>query len=221
MTIRIILLSSLLLAVSIGSSSGQGNRLAFSIKAGPSYTGLSQNPAKAYLRKGSFKWAFHAGVFLKIPSSKVFSIQPELIYSAQGQKTEYVLSGYQQKTEVILQYLSMPLMINVRGINIQGTQNINIQAGVQYGYLLAGDEPFDYPVYKQKFATHDFSICGGFSVDFTDNISFGARYVYGLTDINYLDPTNVILGSISPGAVFPSPEKEKNRGFQVFVSYSF
>jgi hypothetical protein len=210
----------IVLLFAVVKSNGQENRLAFGIKAGPSYTGLSENPAMEYLRKGTFKWAFHGGVFLRLPLSKYFSIQPELNYSGQGQKTEYVYSGYRQQTEVTLQYITVPLLINVKGINIQGTKNINIQVGAQYGYLLSGDEPFDYPQNKQMFASHDFSLCGGLSVNFTDNVSFGARYTHGLTDINYLNPLNIAFFSIGPYN-FPPFEAEKNRIFQVFVSYLF
>jgi hypothetical protein len=218
--IRAIVLAVLVLFLVIAKSNGQENRFAFGIKAGPNYASLSENPGKSYLRKGTFKWAFHGGVFIKIPLSKYFSLQPELNYSAQGQKTEYVRWGYEQKTEVTLQYITVPLMVNVRGLNIQGTQNIDIQVGAQYGYLLSGTEPFDYPVNKQAFATHDFSICGGFLINLIDNVSFGARYVYGLTDVNYLDPINVGLGSTTT-AFFPPIKKEQNRVFQVFISYSF
>jgi hypothetical protein len=68
------------------------------------------------------------------------------------------------------------------------------------------------------FTTHDFSLCGGVSVNLTDDIIIGARYIHGLTDINYLSP---LATFISGPYVSPPLEKEKNRIFQVFVSYSF
>jgi|688.fasta_scaffold355897_2 hypothetical protein len=214
-------LAILVLFLTILKSNSQENRIAFGIKAGPSYTGLSQNPAMADIRQGSFKWAFHAGVFMKIPLSKTFSIVPEVNYSAQGQKTDYIFWSRPQKTEVTLNYLTMPLMIDIKGINIEGTRNVNIQVGGQYGYLLFGDEPFDRPGdpnYKPMFTTHDFSLCVGFSASLTDNISIGARYIHGLTDINYKSP--LLIFTVGPNTQSPV-EKEKNRALQVFASYSF
>ena len=97
-------LALFVLFFAVVKSNGQENRLAFGIKAGPSYAGLSQNPAMGAVRKGSFKWAFHGGVFLKIPLSRYISIQPEVNYSAQGQNTDYIWWSKPQKTEVTLQY---------------------------------------------------------------------------------------------------------------------
>lgn len=219
---RLALLSALALFFFVTNSSGQENRLAFGIKAGPNYAGLSQNPALADIRQGSFKWAFHGGVFMKIPLSKNFSIIPELNYSAQGQKTDYIFWSRPQKTEVTLNYFSLPLMIEIKGINIEGASNINIQVGGQYGYLLRGDEPFDTPsssTYKPMFTSNDFSLCGGFSFNIDYNFSIGGRYVHGLTDVNYLNP--LLIFYVGPPYTPPPVEKEKNRVFQVFVSYSF
>jgi hypothetical protein len=78
--------------------------------------------------------SFHAGGFVNVPISDKFSIQPELLYSAQGENGKSI--------DVTLQndYINLPVMDKFYVSN-----NFTIEAGPQIGLLLSA---------KIKYAGH-------------------------------------------------------------------
>jgi hypothetical protein len=83
----------------------------------------------------NMKVGVNIGLFSKIPLTRSFSIQPELLYSNKGSKLTYdnVLAG-QGEYRFNLNYVEMPVLAVV---NL--TKNINIHAGPYVSYLTSAN----------------------------------------------------------------------------------
>ena len=182
----------------------------FGIKGGINLTNLySDNFSDNHLKAG-----FNAGVFSKIPVTQGFSIQPELLYSLKGSKTDYnnfVQGSGQYRFN--LGYLELPLLAVV---NL--TKNFSIHAG-GYGAYLTNANIKDVnnngtiknitDLNADNFNRWDFGLAGGVGFDI-ENFMIGARYNYGLTNIGKSgNASGDVLGS------------SKNNGLAVYVGFGF
>jgi len=182
----------------------------FGIKAGLNLTNLhSDDFANDHLKAG-----FIAGVFSKIPVTPGFSIQPELLYSVKGSKSDYnnVVQGSGQY-RFNLGYIELPLLAVV---NL--TKNFNIHAGGYAAYLTnvnvkdvnsQGNVNGITEENADNFNRWDFGLAGGIGFDI-ENFMMGARYNYGLTNIGKSGNTSGdVLGSA------------KNYGLSIYVGFGF
>ncbi len=139
----------------------------------------------------SSKVGFQAGAFAEFKLSDKFAIQPELLYSTQGAKIEYSESeyDYNYNSKVRLGYLNIPVMAKFYIID-----KLSVEAGPQIGFLLSakskyeetnGNEHYsETENVKDGFKSVDFGVNFGAAYDFTENLSLGARYNLGLTNIS-------------------------------------
>lgn len=94
-----------------------------------------------YDNNEKIKAGFHTGVFANIPVSYKFSIQPELLFSQLGSKSDYnyrTSSGNYRITQhydysTILNYLSLPVMVQYNIL-----PQLYVEAAPEFGYLLGG-----------------------------------------------------------------------------------
>lgn len=135
--------------------------------------------------------SFNVGVLTEIPISEKFSFQPELMYFGQGY-------NYNDNT-ISLNYLSIPVIGKYYLI-----KGLNLVAGPQIGFLLYAKN--DKASTKDLYNSVDFGINFGVGYKLDNGINFGARYIYGLTNINNVE-----------GIV----DKNKNVGFQLSIGYFF
>lgn len=161
---------------------------------------------------------FQIGGFAEIKLSEKFSFQPELMYSAQGGNQEYSEDFgdgdfFKAESELKLAYLNIPLMAKY-----YATPKLSFEFGPQIGFLLSAKnegtftETFEGETFSEsgsedvkEFANSvDFGLNLGAGYDFTENISAGLRYNFGLTDI-YKE----------------SDDSVKNGVFSVSVGYKF
>jgi hypothetical protein len=182
----------------------------FGIKGGLNLTNLhSDDFANDHLKAG-----FNVGIFSKIPVTPGFSIQPELLYSLKGSKSDYnnALQGSGQY-RFNLGYIELPLLAVV---NL--TKNFNIHAGGYGAYLTnvnikdvnnQGNVNGITEVNADNFNRWDFGLAGGIGFDI-ENFMMGARYNYGLTNIGKSGNTSGnVLGSA------------KNYGLSIYVGFGF
>lgn len=139
---------------------------------------------------------FHAGGFVEIKLMDKFAIQPELMYSTQGAKSEYTFSesGFVVDAEekVKLGYINLPIMAKYFV-----APGFTIEAGPQVGFLLSAKNEYDYSAsgfgmtesesgendIKDDTESIDFGFNVGAGYEFTENIFVQARYNFGLTNI--------------------------------------
>lgn len=129
---------------------------------------------------------FNAGLFVKMPVAKSFSIQPELYYITKGSEVSYNNLFATGNARFRLSYLEMPVLL-VWNIN----SNFNIHGGPCLAYLLNGavsntsSAPlfdFEKNIDINDYNKMDASIAVGAAIDIR-KISIGVRYNYGVSTI--------------------------------------
>ncbi len=182
----------------------------FGIKAGLNLTNLYiTNASDEHLKAG-----FNAGVFAKLPGTRGFSIQPELLYSVKGAKDDYnnFVEGsgeYQFNTG----YIEMPVLAVVNlarnfNLHLGGYAAYMVSANVQDVHsngTITGATDLD----ANNFQRWDFGLVGGLGFDI-ENFTIGARYNYGLQNIG---KAGTLSGDLT--------EHSKNAGFSLYLGFGF
>jgi len=182
----------------------------FGIKGGFDLTTLySSDVSTNHMKAG-----FDAGVFAKLPVTRGFSIQPELLYSLKGAKSTY--SNFIQGSgeyRFNLGYIQLPVLAVV---NL--APNFNLHLGGYAAYLVNsnikdvnnnGDIVSATELNTGDFNRWDFGLAGGAAFDI-ENFTIGARYNYGLSEIG---KSGSVSGDLTKGM--------KNAGFSFYVGFGF
>lgn len=189
----------------------------FGVKAGINLANLEIKDDVSAAAGANFnsKTSLHAGIFYNIPITRMFRIQPEVVYSIQGAKTSAISSSDANLAgtkEIDLHYVQVPLMFQ-----LMTPGGFQIEAGPQVGFLssanadrTAGDQVnLKDRNYIKKV---DFALGGG--VGYITRIGLGihAKYTYGFTNIwnNEESP----LGT-------PPVLDSRNRVVQIGLHYAF
>jgi len=209
-----VLLTAALLAVVVSASAQEqetatdaGLKAKFGIKGGLNLTTLySSDVSTSHMKAG-----FNAGVFAKLPVTRGFSIQPELLYSLKGAKSTY--DNFVQGSgeyRFNLGYLELPVLAVV---NL--TPNFNLQAGGYAAYLTNaniknvnsnGNVEGATDLNVNNFNRWDYGLAGGLGFDI-EHVTLGARYNYGLSKIGKSD------NQFTQGM--------KNAGFSFYIGFGF
>ena len=171
------------------------------IKAGINYSNVYSESGDGYVADG--KVGFAGGVFVSIPLNELVGIQPELLYSQKGFKTE----GTFFDGEITSSYLDLPILLQIKP-----TENISLLAGPQFSYLLStkyelnGFSAIDEEDLDDNNNRATLGISAG--VDFTvQNFLISARGSWDLSKVNKDNSTSDI--------------NYKNQLFQVTLGYRF
>jgi len=185
------------------------NAQEFGVKAG-----LNLANGAGDVEDADMKLGLHIGGFAEFMLSESFAFQPELLYSMQGYKFEEseefmgVSVNYEEKIK--LNYINVPLIFKY-----YATESLAIEAGPQVGFLMSANAEFeasgggesesDDIDIKEAYKSLDYGLNVGLSYTLDMGVMFGARYYYGLADI---DDTS-------------DDFDEKNSVIQVSVGYKF
>jgi Outer membrane protein beta-barrel domain len=165
----------------------------FGLKAGLNSYALSSN-----VDDKSFISAPHFGAFAQIQITELFSVQPELVYSKQG--NGYETNGV--KESINLGYMNIPIMLQ-----LNTKKGFSFEAGPELGFLISAKYKEDGTVkkdVKQLFKSTNLSLGLGLLYRTKIGVGFGFRYNIGLTNIS--TEANVV---------------SKSTGGQLGVSYKF
>ncbi|WP_160137738.1 porin family protein [Chryseobacterium sp. c4a] len=182
--------------------------VAFGVKGGMNVSSLSKNNG---LDDQKSKIGFNAGVFANIPVATSLSIQPEVLYSQYGNKSDYTLAGTKYSASTKLDYITVPVMFQYNAL-----PNLYLEAGPEFGFMVSAKNKFKNESsgqssttdnFKDNLNTFNFGIGLGAGYYFTPNLGITARYVAGLTDIAKDRPS----GS----------DAVRNNVFQVGLAYKF
>jgi len=213
--------------------------LKFGAKAGVNFANLTMD----YSGEGDFsednamKIGFHVGGLVEIKFSEKFALQPELLFSTQGTKTESsendgdgFVSSYEATTN--LAYVNIPIMVKFYPI-----PSLYIEAGPQVGFLVSAKEKAEgsatYTTFdgegnpitvtesfetdedvKDFYKSIDFGINVGVGYEFTENLGANVRYNLGLSDIS---ETPDEFDDFGFGDLF----KTRNQVIQLSLAYKF
>lgn len=146
---------------------GSDSNISFGVKAGLNIaTVTNQDNTKSLI-------GFHVGGLVEFKIDDKFSVQPELMYSAQGTKFD---GG-----KLNLDYINVPIMAKYYIVDA-----FSIEAGPQIGFLMSAKAKADSGEsvdVKDQTKSIDFGLDFGAGYKFTENIFAGVRYELGLTQL--------------------------------------
>lgn len=172
-------------------------QLKFGPKAGVNFANLSG------VDNTEMKTGFHVGAVAEINFNEKFSIQPEVIYSAQGAKG--MLNNIEGKAN--LDYINIPILAKYYIVD-----GFSVEAGPQVGFLVKAEGKGTVnnvsvtTDVKDNFKSTDFGLGFGLAYDLPVGMFVNARYNLGLSDIR---------NNTSSGDAI------KNNVIQVGIGYKF
>lgn len=195
-----------MLAVGLVFGFANAQKIQYGVKAGLSAETLIGNLAG--LGNFNSKLGYTLGGFAEYKFAEKFSLQPEVLYSKLGAKSDDVINinrkDYVIKGDLDLFYINIPIMIKYYIID-----KISLEFGPQIGFLsdVNSDGTINgtaYEVGKENFEKVDVGIDIGAGYCFTKHVSAGARYNYGVTNIQKLSNSKLInsVASLTLGYTF-------------------
>ena len=176
-----------------------GQKISFGLKGGANFNTLKNSKSGGTDYKTLV--GFNAGALAHIHLAEQLALQPEVYYSLQGAKYNFL----NQEGKVKLGYINVPVMVQYMFDN-----GFRLQAGPQIGFLINAENRIggtDTDI-KSSLNSVDFGATAGVSyVHPSSGLGIDARYNLGLNDIN----DNNSSGS----------NKTYNRGAQVGIFYVF
>ena len=197
-----------------GVASGQV-QLAIGLKGGLNFASLNTNSSI----KSNYgnRTGYHGGAYVMFKFTKV-AIQPEIIFSRQGQTFTFNSKDYNSNYD----YVNIPIMIK-----FYLAAGFNLQAGPQFGFLASSKGAVinnfnsSNPSVstgqdlKNFMKSSDVSIGVGFGWDLPLGLNVGARYNIGLSDINKYTGNQAPPNQVSSLGT----SQAKNQVIQVSVGY--
>lgn len=187
---KVILSAIALFTIGIASS----QELKFGVKAGAN---LSTLTGDAVSDDVSMKAGFHAGGLLEIKFTDKIALQPELLFSLQGAKTEdtETIGGvtYHDESKVNLSYINVPVMLKFYPVG-----SFFLEGGPQVGFLVSAKSKDESTAtapdntittestetdIKDQLKGVDVAFNFGLGYDFTPNFFANARYSLGLSNV--------------------------------------
>lgn len=157
------------------------------------------------------KVGYYAGVFINMPISETFSIQPEVLYNNLGSETKGSVIGNAYSQKLNLNYISVPVMFQFKA-----TPQFYLEAGPEFGFLVAADSKTTWnsasstsELNKDDFNNFNLGVGLGLGFDITENVGVNARYVAGFSDVT------------KPSSDPSTNANNKNNTFQVGLDFSF
>lgn len=199
-------MKKLLLGLSIAVSSFAFSQQ-FGAKGGMNVSSISDdgyNDTKA-------KVGYYAGVFVNIPASASFSIQPEVIFNNLGSEVKGTALGNSYSQKLNLNYITVPVMVQYKA-----TPQFYLEAGPEFGFLVSASSKTTWnntsattELNKENFNNFNLGVGLGAGFDITKNVGVNARYVAGFSDVT------------KPSSDPSVNAKNKNNTFQVGLNFKF
>ncbi|GLB50591.1 hypothetical protein Y10_29590 [Neptunitalea sp. Y10] len=129
--------------------------------------------------------SFNVGLLAELPISDRFSIQPEVLYSAQGFDIRQNDNG--DDVEYQLDYIQVPVLAKLYLI-----KGLSVEAGPQFGFKVNEEVDFDptsdggdFDIDADDSSVKDFetSVALGAAYKFDNGFFVSGRYTHGLTNI--------------------------------------
>ncbi len=180
----------------------------FGVKAGMNVSSLSKDGTLDDVKS---KIGFNAGAFASIPVAASFTVQPEVLYSQYGSKSNYTAGGTKYSVATNLDYITVPVMLQYNFV-----PNFYVEAGPEFGLMVSAKEKVKNESngasatsdnFKDELNSFNFGVGIGAGYYFTDNIGVTARYVAGVTDYAKDRPSN--------------SDAVRNNTLQVGLAYKF
>jgi opacity protein-like surface antigen len=212
-----VLILSLALLLGIGATA----QVKFGVKAGLNVAQIGggtieNNGVSTDVDASDILAGFHVGGYVNFNFGPILGLQPEVVFSMQGDKESE--GGVDVTTR--LNYINVPVLLDIKpftGFSILVGPQIGIN---MYKSMSAGDESISgsdlgdfLEANGTKINTIDFAAVLGVQYTFIGHLTVGARYNFGLTSaLGLTDAAKDAGRSLSGGA---------NRVIQVSVGWTF
>ena len=212
---KIILITVLAVFCSMANAQDEpikGSDIMFGLKAGMNFSMISGDDTDDF----DGKFGIHAGIVAEFPLSEKFSIQPELMYSAQGDKGSFVEEGLKMDAELKLDYLVLPVMAKY-----YVGDGFSLEAGPQIGFTVNSElsvkaEGMSVTVdLKDLVKDIDFGFGFGLGYKLENGLNFSGRYNVGIT--NFFESEGSLLGE----TIYSDGSTNQNNVFQLSIGYFF
>ncbi len=185
----------------------QDRTFKFGVKAGVNLSDANLEKSKSFENvKSQNLTGFHVGAVAEIFLSEKFSIQPEVMYSAQGNSIKAVIDETKVDFKNKIDYLTVPVMLKYYVLG-----GLNLNAGPQVGFNVkstsGGVDSSD------SLNTLDFGLNFGVGYESPIGLFVDARYNLGLTDVS--------KDSFKSKEDFSGIGISKNRVIQFSVGFKF
>ncbi len=225
-------LSAAVAVFSFASLSAQD--ISFGVKGGVNFANIAGDFGAGDLYDDNdtkMKVGFHIGGLAEIMLSEKFALQPELLFSMQGAKSEYDYDdGFDSESfesKINLSYINLPIMAKFYPI-----ENLAIEMGPQVGFLVSAKSDYESTYttggvtvsesgdddVKDQYKGIDFGLNFGASYKLDSGLFFSARYNLGLTKVDDDDYYDDIDGDLG---IFSSTFSRKNRVIQLSAGFMF
>lgn len=206
------LIIALFMVMGIAQSSQAQVTLKPGIRAGVNFSKLTNYDT-------DFKTGFYVGGELAIKFNKLYTLQPELVYSRQGGNSG---GQYIYNIDDMLFYSDNKIIYTIDYVSLSAINKFHFGTGF---HLLVGPS-LDFKVndnFENNFYSDgepigfDFSLVGGFGYSLPKGLSFEARFKQGMVDI-YGNNYNMNVDQNNNGNY---DEVVLNQSFQLGISYTF
>jgi outer membrane protein with beta-barrel domain len=138
--------------------------------------------------KFTSKTDFYAGVYGALKLTKIYTLQPELVYTRQGANREYFDADKIRRTETLdVSYLSIGVAnkFTFKNFNFQVGPTIDIKVNDSQKNIAPSSEGDPYYEFNYNpYTGIDFAFFAGVGYDFTKNFGVEARIKKGLIPVN-------------------------------------
>ncbi|NIF05258.1 PorT family protein [Chryseobacterium sp. Tr-659] len=202
--------------------------ISFGVKAGFNGSTLTRGDGYNYDNNEKIKPGFHAGVFVHIPVTEKFSVQPELLFSQLGSKSDYnyrTTSDNYRMTQhysytTTLNYITLPLMVQYNIL-----PQLYVEAGPEFGLLLGGKTKGDLTTIEMTGSTliveHNEHVSKSIPMSLLNRFNFGIGIGAGYYFTEKLAATARFTAGITEVYKYNSDDKIRNNAFQIGVAYKF
>ncbi len=179
-----LLLIAIISLLSIGGVQAQ-EFFNFGVKGGVNFATLTGDDADELDAK--MKTGFHLGVLAEIMISDKFGIQPEVLYSSQGAKSDmefFEEIGGNVNVDIKLDYIAVPVMLKYFV-----APGFSLEAGPQFSFLTKSEIEAEFQGetetedIKDDTESFDLGAAVGLGYGLPQGFLVQARYVMGFSDV--------------------------------------
>ncbi|MGV8947700.1 MAG: porin family protein [Lutibacter sp.] len=179
-------------------------KIQFGVKTGFNFTNMTSD----FIIEKEYKTGFHIGVLAEIPFGAKFSLQPEILYSAQGVKGKVILPADVSPDGPIVPPFSMEYELNYIQVPVLAkiylVKYFSLEIGPSFNFLINDKEIFGSFTRTDVGESFEFSGILGLSYKTKSDFFGNVRYTNGFTNS---------LGN--------NYEVSKNYGFLFGIGYMF
>lgn len=167
----------------VATAEAQKGSITFGAKAGANFYSIGGSDAEDAGLKESRKTKIGLGIggVVNIPVSSMISVQPEILYSQEGNMQKE--GDY--KVSINLGYINVPVMLQYNN-----PSGFYAETGPQIGFLMSAKSKFDDGTdeettdIKDELKSIGFSWALGLGFKMKSGLGFGARYNMGLSSLD-------------------------------------